>query len=109
MGNTLNPVIHPINRLRICTALKAVGATEGGDATDREMDFDALRDVLDVSDATLSEQLGVLESYGYVNRDRIYGSSRTKDTGWVRLTAAGDAALAGHLAALRDIANTADN
>lgn len=90
MDNALDPVIRPLDRLRICAALKAAGATEGGDAA-------------------LSEQLSALESHGYVARDRIYGFSRAKNTVWVRLTAAGDAALAGHLTALRHIANRAEN
>ncbi len=109
MNNALDPVLRPLDRLRICAALKAAGATEGGDAADREMSSATLRDVIDVSDAALSEQLGVLESHGYVARDRIYGFSRAKNTVWVRLTAVGDAALAGHLTALRHIANRAEN
>lgn len=106
MSATLDPVIHPINRLRICAALDAAGATEGERHVDREMKFAVLRDLTDLSDATLSKQLGVLESHGYVRRYREYGSSRAKDTVWVSLTEAGGRALRGHLAALRQIADT---
>lgn len=106
-GRTLDSVIHPLNRLRICAALRAAGAVEG-DGAGREMRFAALREVTGLSDATLSKQLGVLESHGYLSRHREYGSSRAKDTVWVALTAAGDAALQAHLAALREIAGPAE-
>ena len=106
MSATLDPVIHPISRLRICAALDAAGATEGERHVDREMKFAVLRDLTDLSDATLSKQLGVLESHGYVRRFREYGSSRAKDTVWVSLTEAGGRALREHLAALRQIADT---
>ncbi|WP_394285074.1 hypothetical protein [Corynebacterium sp.] len=32
MNNALDPVLRPLDRLRICAALKAAGDTEGGDA-----------------------------------------------------------------------------
>ncbi|QGU07179.1 hypothetical protein COCCU_06175 [Corynebacterium occultum] len=106
MNAELDPVIHPINRLRICAALKAAGATEG-EGLDREMKFATLREVTALSAATLSKQLGVLGSHGYITRHREYGSSRAKDTVWVSLTPAGNTALNRHLAALRKIAETA--
>ena len=109
MDNALDPVLRPVTRLRICAALKAAGATEGGDAADREMSSATLRNVVDVNDAALSEQLGALESHGYVAHNRIYGFSRAKNTVWVRLTAVGDAALTRYLAALRHIANRVEN
>lgn len=106
MSASFDPIIHPISRLRICAALDAAGATKGERRVDREMKFAVLRDLTDLSDATLSKQLGVLESHGYVRRYREYGSSRAKDTVWVSLTEAGGRALRGHLAALRQIADT---
>ncbi|RNE49422.1 transcriptional regulator [Corynebacterium alimapuense] len=99
----IDPVLYPINRLRICTALKAAGATEGG-GVDREMKFTVLQELATLSDAELSEQLGELQSHGYITRHREYGSSRPKDTVWISLTAVGDAALTKHLSALRSIA-----
>lgn len=108
MGSGLDPVIHPINRLRICTALQAAGATEGEGVPDREMKFAVLRGLTELSDATLSKQLGVLESHAYITRHREYGSSRAKDIVWVSLTLAGRRALSGHVAALREIAGLAD-
>ncbi|SDS32676.1 transcriptional regulator [Corynebacterium timonense] len=98
----IDPVIHPLNRLKICAALRAGGATEG--TTRREMKFSRLREVTDLSDATLSKQLTALEQHGYISRFREYGSSRAKDSVWVTLTRAGERALEGHLAALDKLA-----
>ena len=98
----IDPVIHPLNRLKICAALRAGGATEG--TTRREMRFSRLRDITDLSDATLSKQLNVLEEHGYISRFREYGSSRAKDTVWVMLTATGKSAFDAHLAALKSLA-----
>ncbi|AGS35879.1 hypothetical protein B841_12035 [Corynebacterium maris DSM 45190] len=98
----LDPVIHPINRLRICATLNAAGATQG--EVHREMKFATLRDHVGVSDATLSKQLSHLESAGYVHRNREYGLSRDRDVVWVQLTQKGKAAYDGHVAALREIA-----
>jgi len=102
----IDPVIHPLNRLKICAALRAGGATEKG--TRREMKFSRLRDITELSDATLSKQLTVLEEHGYVSRFREYGSSRAKDTVWVTLTRAGEEALEGHLEALNRYAEPHD-
>lgn len=106
MSAEVDPVIHPINRLRICAALDAAGATEDERLSDREMKFAVLRDLTGLSDTTLSKQLGALEAHGYVRRFREYGSSRAKDTVWVSLTAAGGRALREHLGALRQIADS---
>ena len=98
----LDPVIHPINRLRICAALKAGGATDG--TVRKEMKFAHLRELTDLSGATLSKQLTALEEHGYITRFREYGSSRAKDTVWVTLTGAGLAAYDAHIEALRQLA-----
>ena len=68
------------------------------------MKFAVLRDRTELSDATLSKQLGALESAGYVTRFRQYGTSRAKDSVWVALTESGKAAFGGHLAALKELA-----
>ena len=101
--NELDPVIHPLNRFKICATLTAFGATQGGEVN-REMKFAVLRDRTELSDATLSKQLGALESAGYVTRFREYGTSRAKDSVWVALTESGKAAFGGHLAALKELA-----
>lgn len=99
----IDPVIHPINRLKICAVLSAAGAVESD--VRYEMRFSALRDAVDVTDATLSKQLGALEDAGYITRFREYGASRAKDVVWVTLTAKGKEAFDGHVAALREIAD----
>lgn len=107
-GAKLDPVIHPVNRLRICAALKSAGAVEG-DGPDRDMRFSALRDLVGLSDATLSKQLGALETHNYISRHREYGASRAKDTVWVSLTATGAGVLSSHLCALQEIAKLAED
>jgi len=102
----LDPVIHPIARLKVCAALNAAGATEG--ETRREMSFRRLRELTELSDSTLSKQLTVLEQNGYITRFREYGSTRAKDTVWVTLTARGVEAFEGHVAALRRLAEAGD-
>ena len=101
--NELDPVIHPLNRFKICATLTAFGATQGGEVN-REMKFAVLRDRTELSDAILSKQLGALETAGYVTRFREYGSSRAKDSVWVALTESGKSAFDGHLAALKELA-----
>lgn len=98
----LDPTIHPINRLTICAALAAAGATEND--VRYEMRFSRLREITELSDASLSKQLTALEESGYITRFREYGSSRAKDTVWVTLTARGLEAFNGHVEALREIA-----
>lgn len=101
--NALDPVIHPLNRFKICATLNAFGATQGG-KINREMKFAMLRDRTELSDASLSKQLGALEQAGYVTRFRAYGTSRAKDSVWVALTEKGKSAFDGHLAALKALA-----
>ena len=98
----IDPVIHPINRFKICATLSAYGAVEG--EIRKEMKFSALRDKVQISDATLSKQLSALEEAGYISRFRDYGTTRAKDTVWVMLTAQGKGAFDNHLATLRELA-----
>ena len=87
--------IHAPVRLRICAALGAVSWAE----------FSAMRESLGVAASVLSKHLARLESIGYVEVTRRLGADARTST--VRLTTAGRAALAGHLAALREIADAA--
>lgn len=96
----LDPVIHPLGRLRICAALRSVGAVQGR----AQMSFAELREAVGVSDSALSKQLTALERAGYARRRRSYGLTRSEDVVWVALTSAGLAAFESHLAALREIA-----
>ncbi|MGO1561689.1 hypothetical protein CZ771_08735 [Actinomycetales bacterium JB111] len=79
-------------RLSIVAALSRV----------HKADFRSLRDLVEVSDSALSKQLTVLEDATYVeiSKSRSGRQART----WVTLTPDGRAALEGHLAALRAIA-----
>ncbi|MHA6602479.1 transcriptional regulator [Corynebacterium coyleae] len=99
----IDPVIHPLARLKICAALFHAGAVEK-QSSRFEMRFSALRDQLQMSDSALSKQLDRLEEHGYITRFREYGSSRAKDTVWVTLTETGAQAFERHTAALREIA-----
>lgn len=103
----LDPVIHPIPRLRVCAALRSVGAITSSNPAprDREMRFRELRDAVGASDSALSKQLAALERAGYLRRHRDYGSLRGDDAVWVSLTTEGLRALEKHLVALHEIAD----
>ena len=67
----LDPVIHPLSRLRVCAALRSVGAVQGR----AQMRFAELREAVGTSDSALSKQLTALEREGYVRRRCSYGLS----------------------------------
>lgn len=92
----LDPVIHPINRLRICATLYSAGATDG-----RQMKYSTLAELTELPADTLSKQLKHLEGHGYISRTREYGSTRAKDAVWVTLTEAGAQAYVQHVEALK--------
>lgn len=92
----LDPVIHPINRLRICATLYSAGATDG-----RQMKYSTLAELTELPADTLSKQLKHLEDRGYISRAREYGSTRAKDAVWVTLTEAGAQAYVQHVEALK--------
>lgn len=102
----LDPVIHPLPRLRICASLRAAGAVEHvpRHAESRQMRFAELRQAAGLSESALSKHLSTLETAGYVLRHRSYGSVRGDDVVWVALTDAGLRAFEGHMASLREIA-----
>ena len=62
----LDPVVHPLGRLRVCAALRSVGAVQGR----AQMSFAKLREAVGVSDSALSKQLTALERAGYEPRRR---------------------------------------
>ena len=92
----LDPVIHPINRLRICATLYSAGATDS-----RQMKYSTLAELTELPADTLSKQLKYLEDHGYISRTREYGSTRAKDAVWVALTEAGAQAYVQHVEALK--------
>ncbi|GAA1375470.1 transcriptional regulator [Luteococcus sanguinis] len=85
-------VIHAPHRLRIAVMLAAVDT----------MEFQAIRDDLDVADSVLSKQLKVLSEADYVTLDKRPGHGRQRT--WVTLTSSGRTALAAHLAELQRLA-----
>lgn len=91
----LDPVIHPLPRLRLCAALAPLKWEE----------FQALRDMLEMSDSALSKQLTTLADAGYVEQLRASPGGRSRVR--VRLTSAGHRAFRQHLAALTALARTA--
>lgn len=86
-------VVHAPQRLQVCAIL----------ARGDDVEFGALRDSLEVSDATLSKHLRTLTEAGYVELRRIQ-RPRGQAKAWVSLTAAGTHALHGHFAFLNSIA-----
>ncbi|HEY9478095.1 MAG TPA: transcriptional regulator [Microbacteriaceae bacterium] len=63
-----------------------------------DVEFQTLRDVVEVSDSVLSKQVGVLENAGYVAVTKGYVGKRPRT--WLKVTEPGRDALRRHLAAL---------
>lgn len=99
----LDPLIHPLPRLRVCAALRQADAVTGH----QQMCFAALRETVGLSDSALSKHLATLEKAGYLRRQRDYAAVRAKDVVWVSLTPQGLAAFEAHLRALAQIAGAA--
>lgn len=89
----LDTLLLEPKRLQICGALAA---------TD-DLEFAALRGVLGVADSVLSKHLKTLDEAGYVAARKQKPSTGRPRT-WLRLTAAGRVALAGHVNELRRLA-----
>ncbi len=88
----LDEVIHSPIRFSIVAALAKVDSAE----------FSAVRDAVQVSDSVLSKAVTLLEQAGYVEVKKGYVGKRPRT--WLKLSPTGEQALAGHLAALRQIA-----
>ncbi|MDT0156278.1 transcriptional regulator [Microbacterium sp. ARD32] len=67
-----------------------------------ELDFAALRDLLETDDSAVSKGIVHLQDQGYVDITKGYAGTRPRT--WVSSTAKGRRALARHMAALRAIA-----
>lgn len=89
-------LVHQPHRLRICVILSAA----------ENASFQALCEELGVAMPTLSKQLKMLADAGYVStrKEKLGGRPST----WAALTTQGRQALAGHLAALRELAARAE-
>lgn len=90
-GEGLDPVIHELNRLRICAAL----------ASFRRVDLSALREVTDLSDSALSKHLRRLVEAGYVTTHVGAPVGRGRPPSSASLTRAGRAAYDRHVRALQ--------
>lgn len=66
-----------------------------------DIEFGALRDTVEVSDSTLSNQLSALATQEYVHLEKGYVGKRPRT--WVRATTTGRKAFEAHVAALRDV------
>lgn len=66
-----------------------------------ELDFATLADILQANDSALSKAISHLQHAGYVVGRKGYVGTRPRT--WVRATASGISAFAGHLRALREI------
>ena len=92
----LNAVIHQPVRLRIMAALVGL-------APDEQMNFVALRDLLDATDGNLGAHLAKLEAARYVALEKTFVSR--KPCTFLKATHKGRAAFEDHVAALRAILN----
>ena len=95
-GPRFDALVHEPTRLQLCGLLVAV----------KEVEFQTLRDALDIADSVTSKHLKALEDAGYVElhkRRPAVGRPRT----WVALTRRGRSAFTGHLAELQRLAKLA--
>jgi DNA-binding MarR family transcriptional regulator len=93
-SDTLDPLIHVPNRLRILVTLAALG---DGDT----LSFTRLLDMLDLTPGNLITHLRKLEDAGYVSSEKSGNGIASLTT--VALTHGGRAALDAYTRALRDL------
>ncbi|GAA3666197.1 hypothetical protein GCM10023081_01270 [Arthrobacter ginkgonis] len=91
----LDALIHSPVRFSIMGYLRSVD----------ECEFSVLRDAVDLSDSSLSQNLTALAGAGFITIDKRQSGRRVRT--WVASTGAGDQALENNLAILRRIAGTA--
>lgn len=87
----LNTIVHAPVRLAIMAALAAV----------ESMEFQLLRDMVEVSDSLLSKHISKLEEAGYVQVTKGYVGKRPRT--WFALTVQGRAAFEEYVAILNQI------
>ncbi len=87
-------LIHQPIRLRIMAALNAL-------PEDAQLDFSALRNMLDVTDGNLATHLRKLEDAGYIAVEKTFAGRRPRT--YIALTPRGRQAFAEHVQALREI------
>lgn len=84
-------IIHAPNRLQICALLE----------TSKELEFQVVKEQLDVSDSVLSKHLKVLEDVNYVQITKR--TEFTRQRTWLSLTSLGRKAFKNHLTELKRI------
>ena len=84
-------VIHAPNRLQICACLNSIA----------EIEFQALRELLDVSDSVLSKHLRVLDEAGYLDLSKRTANGRQRT--WLALSGNGRKAYHAHVKQLKKI------
>ena len=84
-------IIHAPNRLQICALLE----------TTKELEFQVVKEQLDVSDSVLSKRLKVLEDVNYVQITKR--TEFTRQRTWLSLTSLGRKAFKNHLTELKRI------
>ncbi len=87
-------IIHQPVRLRIMAALNAL-------PEDTQMDFRALRDMLEVTDGNLATHLRKLEDAQYIAVEKTFVGRRPRT--YIALTPKGRKAFAEHVQALREL------
>ena len=86
-----NPLIHEVNRLKICALLSCV----------KEMEFMALREEMQLSDSALSKHIKALEQAEFIQTVKRPFSGRTRK--WIMMTQNGQHVYVSHIKALKDI------
>ncbi len=90
----LNETIHQPVRLRIMAALVTL-------EVDSEVDFNYLRNLLDVTDGNLGAHLRKLEEAGYIAINKVFVQRKPRT--YVAVTSKGREAFQKHVAALEAI------
>ena len=84
-------VIHAPNRLQICAYLTSLA----------EIEFQVLREFLDISDSVLSKHVKVLEEAGYLDVSKRTANGRQRT--WLALSSNGRKAYNAHVRELKKI------
>ncbi len=87
--HALDPTLNAPVRVSIMAALMSVD----------DIEFQTLRDTVELTDSALSKQLAVLQGVGYVELIKGYAGKWPRT--WIRRTAAGQTAFQSHARALQ--------
>lgn len=91
----IDPILHPPTRLQIAAVL----------ARTDDIEFAALRELVEVSDSVLSKHLSAMSDAGYVSLEKAARDGRQRT--WARFTSKGSKAFAAHMAALHALVESA--